>query len=229
MDELREIIVKYSTSSHIILVGDLNAYFHRDQPLVRDKNLQTLLEDTNMVLSDSYPDEYTYIHGKGKSLIDYIIVSNKEIINDICVITDSNSNTLPHHAVAVNMLHIPTGEVITSCSKSIVRKVNWNKLDRDKYESVLAERLSTVKDTSDIDEKVGQITAIATSTALECAPQKKQKPKNCKKFCCPELVKLTKNSKKAFGYWEKVGRPVDPHCNLLLVKNSAKKKKKKKA
>ena len=68
-------------------------------------------------------------------------------------------------------------------SKSTVRKVNWNKLDRDKYEALLAERLSTVKDTSDIDKKkkVGQITAIVTSTALECAPQKKQEPKNCKK------------------------------------------------
>ena len=40
-----------------------------------------------MVLNDPYPDEYTYIHDKGKSVIDYIIVSNKEIINNICVIT----------------------------------------------------------------------------------------------------------------------------------------------
>ena len=88
----------------------------------------------------------------------------------ICVITDSSSNTSPHRAVAANMLHIPTSEVITSCSKSTLRKVNWNKLDRDKYESLLAERLSTVKNTSDIDEKVGQKTDIVTSTALECAP-----------------------------------------------------------
>ena len=48
-----------------MLVGDLNASLHRDQPLTRDKKLQTLLEDTNLVLNDSYPDEFTYMHGKG--------------------------------------------------------------------------------------------------------------------------------------------------------------------
>ena len=36
LDELGEIIVKYSTSSHINLVGDLNASVHRDEPFVRD-------------------------------------------------------------------------------------------------------------------------------------------------------------------------------------------------
>ena len=71
-----------------------------------------------MVLRDSYPDEYAYTHGKRKSVIDYIIVSNKESINTICA-------------------------------------------------------------------KLGQITDIFTSTALECAPQKKQKPKTCKKFGVP--------------------------------------------
>ena len=32
LDELSEIIEKYSTSSNIILVGDLNASLHRDNP-----------------------------------------------------------------------------------------------------------------------------------------------------------------------------------------------------
>ena len=36
LDGLSEIIEKYSTSSNIILVGDLNASLHRDQPLARD-------------------------------------------------------------------------------------------------------------------------------------------------------------------------------------------------
>ena len=52
----------------------------------------------------------------------------------------------------------------------------------------------------------------------------KQKPKNCKKFWCPELAKLSKDSKRAFRDWKKGGCPAEPHCELVLVKTSAKKK-----
>ena len=58
-------------------------------------------------------------------------------------------------------------------TKSVVRRVNWNKLDHDKYTSLLAERLSTVQEGIDINEKVEQITCIITSTAVKCAPLKK--------------------------------------------------------
>ena len=223
LDELREIIVKYSVSSHIILVGDLNASLHRDQPLTRDKKLQTLLEDTNLVLNDSYPDEFTYIHGKGMSVIDYIISSDKNILNNICVNTDNSLNTSPHYAVVADMIHIPTSKLEISCPKPNVKKVNWKKLDGEKYQSLLVERLPKVEKSKDINERVGQITDIVTSTALECAPVKKQKPKNCKKFWCPELARLSKDSKRAFGEWKKGGCPAEPHCNLVLAKNSAKK------
>lgn len=48
LDELSEIIEKYSTSSNIILVGDLNASLHRDQPLARDKkNYRLCLKNQN--------------------------------------------------------------------------------------------------------------------------------------------------------------------------------------
>ena len=121
------------------------------------------------------------------------------------------------------MIHIPTSKLEISCPKPNVKKVNWKKLDSEKYRSLLVERLPKVEKNKDINEIVGQITDIVTSTGLECAPVKTQKSKHCKKFCCPELARLSKDSKRAFGEWKKGGCPAEPHCNLFLAKNSAKK------
>ena len=157
--------------------------------------------------------EYTYMHGKGKSVIDYIISSNTNFVNKICVNKDASSNTSPHNAVTAEMTHIPTSKVNISCRKVNVKKVNWKKVDSEKYQTLLADRLQRVEKSKDINERVGQITDIVTSTARECAPKMKQKPKNCKKFWCPELAKLSKDSKRAFGDWKKGGCPAEPHAN----------------
>ena len=74
-DEMREIIVKYKQSSDVILLGDMNASLFRDPPLVRDKYLKDILIEMNLSLPDNYLELYTYKHGSGKSIIDYIIHS----------------------------------------------------------------------------------------------------------------------------------------------------------
>lgn len=70
LDKVREIVIKYSIDSRVLLLGDMNASLHRDQSLKRDKKFALLLEQLNMVLSDSYPAEHTYVHETGQSIID---------------------------------------------------------------------------------------------------------------------------------------------------------------
>ena len=41
-------------------------------------------------------------------------------------------------------------------SKPNVKKVNWKKLDSEKYQSLLVERLPKVEKNKDINERVGQ-------------------------------------------------------------------------
>lgn len=67
--------------------------------------------------------------------------------------------------------YIPQHEVLKSDRKGCVTSISWNKLDFQKYESLLADRLSvpSTEECPDIESRIGQI------TALECAPQKKHK------------------------------------------------------
>ena len=90
------------------------------------------------------------------------------------------------------MTHIPTSKVNISCPKVNVKKVNWKKVDSEKYQTLLADRLQRVEKSKDINERVGQITDIVTSTARECAPKMKQKPKNCKKILVSRVSKIIK-------------------------------------
>ena len=66
-------MVKYKQSSDIILLGDMNASMFRDPPLPRDKYLKDVLNEMNLSLPVNYLEVYTYRHGSGKSIIDYII------------------------------------------------------------------------------------------------------------------------------------------------------------
>ena len=84
-----------------------------------------MLEESKLILNDFYPVVYTYMHGKGKSVIDYIISSNTNFVNKICVNKDASSNTSPHNAVSAEMTHIPTSKVNISCPKVNVKKVKW--------------------------------------------------------------------------------------------------------
>ena len=224
LDEVREIVIKYSIDSRVILLGDMNASLHRGQSMSRDKKFALLLAELNMVLSDSYPADHTYVHGTGRSTIDYIVGSDREVVRNVNIHVDSSLNTSPHSALMADLPYIPQHEILKSDPKGCVTSINWNKLDHQKYESLIAERLSvpSTEECLDIESRIGKITDIVSSTALECAPQRKQKPKNCRKFWCPNLTRLSKESKKAFGDWKKGGRPADPHCDLVLAKNIAK-------
>ena len=69
-----------------------------------------MLEESKLTLNDFYLVEYIYMHGKGKSVIDYIISSNTNFVSKMCVNKDASSNTSPHNAVTADMAHIPTSK-----------------------------------------------------------------------------------------------------------------------
>ena len=60
LEELKEIVTKYSGSAHIILLGDFNASLHRDKSLLCDRRLKLFLEDFCLSTIQNYPNDSTY-------------------------------------------------------------------------------------------------------------------------------------------------------------------------
>ena len=132
-DDVTEIVLKYKQSSEIVLVGDLNASLHRESPYARDKYLKDFMLETNLTLPTDCPDTYTYIHGKGQF--------GMNLVTNVCVLLNDHINTSPHRVVSARFLDIHRLLVNDSTKyQSDSRNVNWNKLDKEKYRSLIEDR-----------------------------------------------------------------------------------------
>ncbi|VDI82470.1 Hypothetical predicted protein [Mytilus galloprovincialis] len=102
LDELGEIMTKYSNSTTIIL-GDMNASVNRSKGYRQDKALKSFLNEKHLSVPKDYPEEHTYYHhgGKQSSQIDYIVISSTQIdkISDIKVMIDEPLNTSSHRTL----------------------------------------------------------------------------------------------------------------------------------
>lgn len=214
VDEVREIIIKYKRSSDIILVGDMNASVFREPPLARDKYFKDVLAEVGLMLPTDYPEVHTYRHGQGKSIIDYILHSNTDIISAVKVL-DEHCNTSPHMAVTAKMPQVQVFLVEKSVNSSIVNKVKWDKVDKDKYRQLVEDRLSDGSvfdiESDSIDLVAEDITDILVTSARQCQPKRTHKRSKMKRSNWGDTIsKACNESKKAFYRWKVAGRPVNP-------------------
>ena len=68
-----------------------------------------------MTTCENYPTDYTYVHGKGKSIIDYVLQSEATVVKWVEVQSDYSENTSPHCPVAADIVQIP--EITINASK----------------------------------------------------------------------------------------------------------------
>ena len=211
LDELREIMIKYAVDARIVLVGDLNASLHREQPLARDNSPKLFLEEFQIIAVKNYPTDYTYVHGSGKSIIDYILQLDVRIVKSVEIQMVCCENTSPHCPVIAKLVQIPENIVKSDPSTVNKRKVNWKKVDRNEYKSIVSRRIrSSISDQdSDIDIKIEKISDILLQTSAECAPAVgTAKPKK-KRIWCPQLKSLAGKSKIAYKQWKEAVKSLD--------------------
>lgn len=122
-----------------------------------------------------YPHDYTYIQGDGKSVIDYIIQSDDQIVRNVQVLQDTCDNTSPHNPVSTEMVYIPPTEILPPENPPKAKRINWNKLDHQKYSSLVSERINVLitDEDKDIHLKLQKVTDTVIKSASECAPYKK--------------------------------------------------------
>ncbi|VDI05821.1 Hypothetical predicted protein [Mytilus galloprovincialis] len=137
LDELGEIMTKYSNSTTIIL-GDMNASVNRSKGYRQDKALKSFLNEKHLSVPKDYPEEHTYYHhgGKQSSQIDYIVISSTQIdkISDIKVMIDEPLNTSSHSIFSfIEMSCEELFNILTTtafeCAPTISvgkRKRSWN-------------------------------------------------------------------------------------------------------
>ncbi|MES9881201.1 MAG: endonuclease/exonuclease/phosphatase family protein [Sedimenticola sp.] len=142
LDELHEILEKYSGTHRILLGGDFNASLHRTPPVARDRALRSFMDEHGLCISTSYPVRPTFYHASStaRSQIDYWLVSADGGNADV-IATDPNNLNLSDHCEVILTVNMhaddhegprpgDTSQRITTENDQQPRgRINWAKAD----------------------------------------------------------------------------------------------------
>ena len=217
LDQIQEVINKYCHAYRIVLMGDLNASLTREDPSSRDKVLRKFCESQCLSLCDNYPSVNTFIHpnGKSKSQIDYILCMGDpgdSLVNNVQVYQDP-LNTSTHLPVRCLMPPVTSRISEGPPVRVVNKKVLWTKLDKSKYQSILASKLdpSCVAELSlgELEFYLQEFCSTMVDAALDSAPR--VKPGKKKRLWTLELQKAASDGKKAHFQWKQAGKPGPEH------------------
>jgi hypothetical protein len=225
LDEVLEIVQKYSHNHQIVWVGDLNGSFDRSPPCTRDALLRRLCEEVNISPDGdtSIPSYYHNNAGTPTSRIDHVIP-----ILPVCHIDMSVSvrarealNTSPHDPVVAHFKST-LGSVMRNTRKatctlnSSKQRIHWDKVDEKLYvehvkESLLnSDSLKSESADSLLDMLNGVLYHASTQSLLEehSLSQKRVRPTK-RKLWHPDLKPLIKSCQSAHKIWRYAGKPRD--------------------
>ena len=136
LDELSEIIYKYSPTHRIVIMGGMNASLFRTPPNVQDQMFRSFCTKHNITISDLYPQIDTFFHHNGKhsASLDYILQANNQgLVSDVRVQTDDPVNLSDHKVVEATIdIEIKSSKIKSQSSIPQGRK-NWEKCDVQIY------------------------------------------------------------------------------------------------
>ena len=229
LDELHEIVHKYSDHS-IIIMGDMNASFIRNQETTRDKLFKKAVHDMGLCLPQNYPVKSTFYHHNNvsSSQIDYILSFNAiNILSDIVIYEHSAVNLSTHlPTVASLYCNLNSTKDHSEYTETSARngKIKWDKCDIEKYQQLLNEQLEMVDfNTGTVDEKLLLVSNIMKNCANESVltTVNSLRKKNLKPWTS-KITQLCKNSKKAFWLFKQGGGLKSKENQLWLECKAAK-------
>ncbi|MEW8548319.1 MAG: endonuclease/exonuclease/phosphatase family protein, partial [Candidatus Thiodiazotropha sp.] len=218
LDQISEIIHKYSSSAYIILLGDMNASLLKDAPNTRDKLLMDFCNSHQLFLGESYPNGNTYHHSSGnsKSQIDYILTRGDFTgcpISDVEIKTREALNTSTHDPVVCMMPEVTSQVVSGESAVAVKKKIRWEKLNREGYQGQLHEVLMKVDfdktSLCDMGLSMERFCEAMVKAAEDSAPS--IKPGKKKRLWSRELHMAAVTSKDVHFQWKNAGQPGPEH------------------
>lgn len=230
LDELSEIIQKYSPSAKILIGGDMNASVHRGNIIYRDMDFSKFLTEHNLSIPTCCKANFTFHHfnGRDKSQIDYFI-ENTNLITSYITFSREATNTSTHDPILVT---IPfTFQNVPSPKKCVIKpKLKWEKMDLELYEEHL---ITILKDELDISENldpenvnnlIEKLCEKIVRTAQELNPVKPNiKRVSRTRPWSPEISEIVKVLKTYYWRWKQEGKPKHPESETYTTLKKCKK------
>ncbi|CAG2191562.1 unnamed protein product [Mytilus edulis] len=212
VDILYEIVQSF-TGTHCILVGDFNENIFIKSGLTRNQYILDFMEECKFSAKEVGK---TFIHSNGvdSTAIDHILYPDL-LQDDILYVKklDIINNVSDHYPIKAEInfeFSIGSNELKSSKRDKIYCKVNWDKLDKDKYQESIEKGIDALKldlnTTDGISDAFSNINNIIDSATKSVAPAHKAFRKR------PKLKVMNENIDHAI----KAKKQADP-CNELVI------------
>lgn len=226
LDQLREIVAKYSSSHIIVLGGDMNEDLMLRGQSFRAQLLKNFLNESEL---DTVNTGKTYSNPEGvlTSTLDYIFYS-KEFSDDIMQIKSLEDlhTSVSDHTPVLCQIQYRLDKVHNKNSNSNLKpsmKVSWKKINQESYNSNLSTALwefdTEITSVGTLDNSVKKLNEILDTSARSAAPNAEKRPRKAKlRIWTPDVQNAVIAKKKAFFEWKKAGRPEDKDNQAVINK-----------
>ncbi|CAG2239659.1 unnamed protein product [Mytilus edulis] len=224
VDILYEIVQSFSGTHCILVGGDFNENIFIKSGLTRNQYILDFMEECKFSAKEIGK---TFIHSNGvdSTAIDHILYPDL-LQDDILYVKklDIINNVSDHYPIQAEInfeFSIGSNELKSSKRGKIYCKVNWDKLDKDKYQESIEKGIDALKldlnTTDGISDAFSNINNIIDSATKSVAPAHKAFRKRPKlKVMNENIDHAIKAKKQAHALWKFQGRPADP-CNELVI------------
>ncbi|CAC5410724.1 unnamed protein product [Mytilus coruscus] len=158
------------------------------------------------------------------SAIDYILFQDRYKGNVVKIEKlEIDSNISDHIPLMLSLKCDISYKKMKEHTNAKSSKVNWNKVDKNEYKTLLNEKLEKIKPISEklnLDQAFEELTKIISDTTVKIAPRKRKGKKKKKlPLMNEEIIQAVKRKKTAFFVWKQHGRPKEPG-NFYLKENN---------
>jgi len=215
LDEVAEIISKYSPTHKIILLGDFNAQLLNNASRNWEKAILHLLHESRISLNSDYPVKPTFFHHneRDKAQIDFIATDLPGA--RIKIYDQTPLNTSDHILVSASFSGIRTTKMNAAKAPDFIpTKPKWYRCDHTLYQDTINTLLQTNScHTTKVDKTQILLDTVHLENVVKEAAHRsipghnKTKTTKGKGIWSPTIQLASQDSKKAFWEWKEAGRP----------------------
>ena len=234
LDEVYEVMQKYSATNKIIWIGDINASTKRPKPTSNDKLFMSFCQENKLKVHPLTPDQPTYHHfsGDASSQIDLVVYMEQQASTLELVSIDIRGaeNTSLHDAIiAKTNLYLCAAahvEEPRDRNPSTMPATNWKKVDKERYSMLITRKLDALSETLSPSTHCEIVLTVLNKTLRDSSrdcqppPRKPKKPTRFKWYAA--LKPSVAASKHAFGEWKEHNPTKDSSNPYYLNMRAAK-------
>lgn len=230
IDQLYELCQKYQESHKIIIGGDMNEDLNIQSNTKRNQYLRDLILEAQLAYENT---SKTFVNSFGQEVseIDYFFHNLKQGDHSKkSVIQNLPENTSDHYPIKITInFEYSLQPVKQQKKKGSNTKINWDKVDKEWYATVMQENISCIKNeietgTGSSEDNIRKTCEAMKSAALLTSDKKaiyRSKPKL--KVWTNEIKAAINDTRSKYKIWKEKGKPSDPSNHHLQEKKRTKK------